>query len=73
MLPHIAGYVERAVRRKLSCEICLAEINKLEAYDNLNLIMTKDWGGEHGGLTKPKVDIVKICRKRSCIGTIRRY
>lgn len=55
---YIAGYVERSLRKKIQCNLCLAEIDKLDACNSINLIQAKDWGG----LTKPKKDIVKICQ-----------
>lgn len=60
----ITGYVGRAVRSKISCEICIEDINKLRLYDKLHLIKAKDWEGDCGRLTKSKVVIVNICNNR---------
>lgn len=57
IVTYIAGYVERHLIKRIRCEHCLNGISKLNIIDN-ELIRIKN----RGGLTVPRVDIVKICK-----------
>lgn len=57
IVTYVAGFVERYLVKRIKCEQCLKGIIALETCDN-NLIKVKS----RGGLTIPRIDIVKICK-----------
>lgn len=60
---YIAGFVEKTLRKCVQkCSTCTESLNKLECYDDLDLVKCKDFGGPGGGLIKPKKDVVTICQ-----------
>lgn len=59
---YIAGFVEKSLRKRVKCLTCIRNINCLEDFNDIALIICKDFGGPGGGLVKPKKDIVVICQ-----------
>lgn len=57
---YIAGFVQRAITRKISCQDCVAALNSREKITGI-LLRNKNYG-QHGGLCNPTQDVVVLCR-----------
>lgn len=57
VIGYIAGFVERSVKNKLKCEICLNSLSKSIIFDG-KLIRIKN----RGGLVYPQMDIFNVCK-----------
>lgn len=57
VVAYIAGFVERSVKKKLKCEICLNALSKSMVFDG-KLIQVKN----RGGLILPQIDVFNVCK-----------
>ena len=62
VVTYIAGFVEKCLRKKMKCQLCIAGLDKLEVYSDLHLIEKKNWNSAFSGLVKPRAEIVKLCQ-----------